>query len=75
MKSEHVCLVFFLFFVSAFTLPDRSGAGSAFSIDAEYRLYKGFGMIADICMKDKGYLVGKDVEKSTTVLAGVRYGF
>ena len=53
---------------------DIYGSGSAFSINAVYRLYKGFGLLADVCMKDKGYLVGKNVEKSTTVLAGVSYG-
>ena len=54
---------------------DIYGKGAAISLDVEYQLHKNFGLLLKGSWKNRGYVIGKRVEKSPMLLAGFNYRF
>ena len=54
---------------------DIHGEGAAFSLDVKYQFSKGFGLLLRGSWKDDGYLVGRRLEQSVTLFAGVSYRY
>jgi len=54
---------------------DLFGRGAALTLDAEYRLGRNLGLLLNGTWKDRGYLIGKRIGNSLTLLAGFSYRF
>ncbi|UCH63636.1 MAG: hypothetical protein JSU77_04105 [Fidelibacterota bacterium] len=54
---------------------DIHGKGAAVSLDIKYQFYEGFGLLLRGSWKDDGYLVGRRLEQSVALFAGVSYRY
>jgi hypothetical protein len=54
---------------------DLYGRGAALSLEADYRLSDSVGLILSGTWKDRGYVIGKRIGNSVTLLAGFSYRF
>jgi hypothetical protein len=58
-----------------FWYQDIYGTGAAVSLEANYLIYKGFGLSLQGGWKDRGCLIGKRLEQSLSLFGGCSYRF